>query len=205
MIPTLAARAGHSPATITSPAAVASGDREQRRAKKLGMGRRISADFSVGQGHTRRVSADPVRRISGAAVAASERTPLLAPPAPSAGAGLPPTGASYASVVRGAGTGGDNECHSDALAVRRASAVSTKGRFHGLPGMDKAPTVWNEFRVLVKSSLPLSAGLMLENALNTINILVCGRLGASELAVAGNSSLLIMVTGESLEWVGELG
>lgn len=50
--------------------------------------------------------------------------------------------------------------------------------------------------MLVHSSIPLSAGLMLENALNTINILIVGRLGSAELAVAGNSSLLIMVTGE---------
>lgn len=216
MLPSLAARAAHSPATITSPAAVAAGDREQRRAKKLTLGRRVSADISAGAaagvgGHTRRVSGGPV--------APSERTPLLAPPgsrqappAPSAGAGTRPQAAQGTQAgarpqpqaaqptpaANGSyGTTDDPECHSDALAVRRASVMSQgKGRYHGLPGMNLAPTVVNEFRVLVASSVPLSAGLMLENALNTINILVCGRLGATELAVAGNSSLLIMVTGE---------
>lgn len=50
--------------------------------------------------------------------------------------------------------------------------------------------------MLIKSSIPLAAGLMLENALSTINALVVSRLGATELAVCGNSSLLVMVTGE---------
>lgn len=73
-----------------------------------------------------------------------------------------------------------------------------ESRLHGLVGLDRPASTWNELRVLVKSSIPLSIGLMLENALNTINILIVGRLGPSELAVAGNSSLLIMVTGKCL-------
>lgn len=71
-----------------------------------------------------------------------------------------------------------------------------KPRLHGLVGLNRPPTVWTETNVLIKSSIPLAAGLMLENALSTINALVVSRLGATELAVCGNSSLLVMVTGE---------
>lgn len=85
-----------------------------------------------------------------------------------------------------------------------APVAVAKRPLSGLDGLDKPPTTWNELGVLVKTSVPLSAGLMLENALNTINILVAGRLGPQELAVAGNSSLLIMVTGEYGLGVGEL-
>jgi hypothetical protein len=191
MLPTLAARASFSPATVTSPAAVKKGDKEQRRAGKMTFGRRISADFSAEPSRAprpARAGAPPVAPSSGAG--ASERTPLLS--APSTGAVAP----SYAGAANGA-RDNDDACADEAVAARRASVASTKGRFHGLPGMNRPATVLNEFRVLVASSIPLSAGLMLENALNTINILVCGRLGAAELAVAGNSSLLVMVTGES--------
>lgn len=191
MLPTLAARASFSPAPITSAAAVRQSDKEQRRAGKLTLGRRISADFSAEphRGPRPARAGAPIAPSAGA----SERTPLLS--APSTGA-VAPAAPSYAAVTAN-GADDDTACEVEAVAARRASVASTKGRFHGLPGMNRPATVWNEFRVLVASSVPLSAGLMLENALNTINILVCGRLGAAELAVAGNSSLLVMVTGES--------
>lgn len=73
--------------------------------------------------------------------------------------------------------------------------AEVKPRLHGLVGLNRPPTVVTEASVLVRSSVPIAAGLMLENALSTINALVVSRLGAMELAVCGNSSLLVMVTG----------
>ncbi|GMK58718.1 hypothetical protein CspeluHIS016_0601600 [Cutaneotrichosporon spelunceum] len=182
MMPSVAARASFSPVPVTSAAAVKHNDREERHAGSSGvslgasLGRRISADFSAEPFRSRRMS-----RGMGAPIApsagASERTPLLGAMAP-------------ANV-----DDNDDICDDEASAARHGNIIESKGRFHGLPGMNRPATVWNEFRVLVATSLPLCMGLMLENALNTINVLVCSRLGSAELAVSGNSSLLVMVTG----------
>lgn len=69
-------------------------------------------------------------------------------------------------------------------------------RHHGVIGLNRPASTVNELKVLVRNSIPLTMGLMLENALNTINVLIVGRLGPGELAVVGNSSLLILVTGQ---------
>lgn len=50
---------------------------------------------------------------------------------------------------------------------------------HTLDGLNKPATTWTEFGVLARSSVSLSAGLMLENALSTINILIVTTLGES--------------------------
>ncbi|TXT04828.1 hypothetical protein VHUM_04096 [Vanrija humicola] len=82
-----------------------------------------------------------------------------------------------------------------AAAAAGQSGFSTASKHHGLVGLNRPASTANELKVLVRSSIPLTMGLMLENALNTINVLIVGRLGAGELAVVGNSSLLILVTG----------
>ncbi|BEJ14558.1 hypothetical protein CspHIS471_0403250 [Cutaneotrichosporon sp. HIS471] len=183
MVPALTARASFSPVPVTSAAAVKQSDREQRHAGARGvpLGRRISADFSAEPNRAHR-RGPPLAPSAGA----SERTPLLS---------APPTGAVAPAYNVSNGVDSDDVCDHEALAVRRASVAGAKGRFHGLPGMNRPATVWTEFGVLVASSFPLSMGLMLENALNTINVFVCSRLGSAELAVAGNSSLFVMVTG----------
>lgn len=67
---------------------------------------------------------------------------------------------------------------------------------HGLKGLDKAPSVSTELSILIRTSIPLAAGLLLEMMLNTISVLVVGRLGSRDLAVIGNSTLLTGVTGK---------
>jgi len=148
------------------------------------------AHFSMSQSQPRRPSGPPAtaRVPSGAVVGVSETTPLLPSgvkrPASSPASAIPQSVPSYNAAPPSA-------------APPPAQPVAPLPRLSGLVGLDKPASTWTELGVLVRSSIPLSAGLMLENALNTINILIVGRLGPAELAVAGNSSLLIMVTGES--------
>ncbi|KAL1404977.1 ethionine resistance protein [Vanrija albida] len=107
-------------------------------------------------------------------VSYTEATPLLSEAPPSAAAAA----------------------HAAAAAGQSGISLSDAGhKHHGVVGLNRPASTLNELKVLVRNSIPLTMGLMLENALNTINVLIVGRLGPGELAVVGNSSLLILVTG----------
>lgn len=58
-----------------------------------------------------------------------------------------------------------------------------------------------EYRRLLKMSLPVIFSYMLQNSLQTVSILIVGRLGAFELAVSAFSYMFAMSTG----WLIQLG
>lgn len=83
-------------------------------------------------------------------------------------------------TAAGAGAvGGTGSAVQNGVGSESTPLIPRAPRLHTLDGLNKPATTWTEFGVLCRSSVPLSAGLALENALSTINILVVTTLGES--------------------------
>lgn len=88
-----------------------------------------------------------------------------------------PTGADGITTAAAGGLGGTASAVQNGVGSEHTPLIPRVPRLHTLDGLNKPATTWTEFGVLARSSIPLSAGLALENALSTINILVVTTLG----------------------------
>lgn len=116
------------------------------------------------------------RRPSGAAAAAAG-VPGYGATSPTAS--TQPAGSDGVTSAGAGAVGGTGSAVQNGVGSEHTPLIPRAPRLHTLDGLNKPATTWTEFGVLARSSIPLSAGLALENALSTINILVVTTLGES--------------------------
>lgn len=114
-------------------------------------------------------------RRPSAAAAAAAGVPGYGSTSPATSA--QPAGSDGVTSAGVGGLGGTGSAVQNGVGSEHTPLIPRAPRLHTLDGLNKPATTWTEFGVLARSSVPLSAGLALENALSTINVLVVTTLG----------------------------